>query len=897
MQKLTTKRSLLTQVMMAASVVLSVSAQAQDDAPKKPRVGHINIQAPLIEEVLTIGRLQSAADAIVNERVEQAFAADILGFEQISRAGDADVAAALKRVTGLTLVDNKYIYVRSLGERYSSTLLNGAAVPSPELTRNVLPLDLFPSSIVKTLKVQKAYSPDLPASFGGGNIDIRTQGIPDDVVFEVTLGAGLNSNSRDDGISYNGGSKDNSLPPVIANALDLYQGSLNNGNIVKFVDTDGGSPSSEQLQQAEQINRDLMLSLNRDIAIDQKSLPADLEGKLSLGNSWYVGDDWRIGALANVSHDTEWRNKNQIRQGIGNPEGINSEVQRTTEQVRELGAINAGASYQDMHTLEASYFYINNREDTAAISQGFDANNTLADNTQVVSYQTRFEQRELKVAQLMGEHQFEQVTNGVLDDINLHWFYSDSKANTDVPNEVNIQATNDLEPVTGKVFRSRLLSTTSMATFAFLTLEDKVKSYGWNAELPLNFGRNLVTLSGGYSYNDKARSYYGYTANINASGVATNVLQDSPDQVLSDQVLGNIDNNFELSMGSGFGTESYVAAQMTDAAYGMIDINLDYVWRFTAGARYEDFRQAVLPIDLLDYSGITIDKLNKALSKKEQSYAIGQDGWYPSVALTFMNQGFMDADDFQVRASYSQTVVRPDLREVSEVQYIDPELGIRVQGNPGLRYSDLNHFDLRTEWFYSGGDNFTVSLFYKDITDPIEQSRAPGSDDDVLLEFYNAESGKIYGAEFEGMKNVGAGFFTSANFTLSDSEIVSPDGLGFTNVKRRMTGHSEYVVNFQVGFDSDNGKHSASVLYNVFGDRVYYAARSNGHDDAYEQPFNSLDIAYSFYPIDTFSFSLKLKNILQQDREFKQVNSASNNVTILKQEQGMGASLAVNYSF
>ncbi|MDO3385494.1 TonB-dependent receptor [Gilvimarinus sp. SDUM040013] len=898
MRTMTSKRRQISLAIMAASVALYSGQQAVAQSSDAGELSSTpRIQAPVIEEVLTIGRLQSASDSIIDERIEQPYAADVLGFDQISRAGDSDIASALARVTGLTVVDDQYVYVRSLGERYSSTQLNGAAVPSPELTRNVLPLDLLPSTIVKTLKVQKAYSPDLPASFGGGNVNIRTKGIPDDVVFDISLGTGWNSTSSDDGIFYSGGDVDNAIPDAIGNALAQYQGDPSSNGILEVLHTSGGAASAELRQQAQQLNRDLMLTLDRDVEITPKSLDPDMSGKLSLGNSWYVADDWRIGALANLSYDKEWRNKNQEKKGIGSPESVNSEVTRTSEEIRQLAALSAGVSFQEMHTIEASGFYITNTEDMASISEGFDSNNTLSDGTQVLDYQTRFEERRLEILQVTGDHTFEFDLFDAMDEINVDWYYSDSKAETAVPNEANVQASNTLNPETGEVITSRLLSTTSMATFSFLQLEDNVDSYGWDVELPLNFGDNLVTLSGGYDYHDKARAYYGYTANIDAAGVSGDVMTGTPGEVLSDDNLSSLDNSFEFTMGTGLGKESYIAGQMTDAAYGSIDINFDYTWRINAGVRYEDFRQAVLPVDLLDYTGESIRDLNDQLAKEDQTYAIKDDGWYPSVALTFMNQGFMNADDFQVRASVSQTVVRPDLREVSDVEYIDPEMGIRVQGNPLLKFSEIDHLDLRTEWFYGDGDNFTVSLFYKDITDPIEQTRAPGSDDDILLQYYNAISGEIYGLEFEGKKGLGAGFFVSGNLTLSDSEIVSPDGEGFTNTTRRMTGQSEYVMNAQLGFDSEDGYHTASLLYNVFGDRVYYAARANGHDDAFEQPYHSLDLVYTFYPTETLSMKLKLSNLLGQDREFDQVNSGGENVTILKQEQGTGVGLDFKYSF
>nr|WP_235781731.1 TonB-dependent receptor plug domain-containing protein [Shewanella vesiculosa] len=136
-----------------------------------------------IEVISVTGRLRSSASEATEERREQIAVADIMGSEQISRTGDGDAAAALRRVTGLTLKDGKFIYVRGLGERYSSTSLNGATVPSPDPTRNVVPLDMFPASIIESLSVQKSASANAPAAFGGGHVDIRTKSIPADFFF------------------------------------------------------------------------------------------------------------------------------------------------------------------------------------------------------------------------------------------------------------------------------------------------------------------------------------------------------------------------------------------------------------------------------------------------------------------------------------------------------------------------------------------------------------------------------------------------------------------------------------------------------------------------------------------------------------------------------------------
>jgi len=899
MHTLSTKRRQLFLAITASSLGLAQGILAQEaDTKIAPAPNLVSIEAPVIEEMMVTGRQQSAAQSVMSERIEQAFSADLMDADQIARTGDSNVAVALTRVTGVTLLDGKYVYVRSLGERYSSTLLNGAAVPSPELTRNVLPLDLIPASVVQTLKVQKAWSPDLPANFGGGSVDVRTKTVPDEFVFSLSAGTGINTESSD-GLTHASHGEKFQMPTNLESAISTYLGNIRTRNIAALNDSDGGSPTADELRAASAINRSLMVGVNRDVAIYEDSLAPDFSGSLALGNNWSLSDDLDIGAVVNFSQDTKWRNKDQKTRDVGSPDTVVADIKRTAEETRQLLSTNVGVSYQDAHKVQAAFYHIENILDEARIKTGFDGSNfTLDKGSEYIKYETRLENRELEVAQVNGEHKFDQLSRSWLDTPVVDWFYSESTAKTDIPNQVNVNGANTIDPTTGALISTQLLPAAAMASFQFLTLEDDVVSYGWNAKAPLVFDAWEINLSGGFNYNDKTREYYGYTANIDATGIGSSVLQGDIDDVLSDAKLLDHNNNFEMNVGGGFGTESYIAAQITEGAYGMFDATWDERWRVTAGARYESFKQALLPIDLLDYTGESIKKLLEDLQKDDQAYAFAEDDWYPSLAVTYMNEGFMNTEVFQLRLSASETVVRPDLREMSDVVYIDPELGFKVKGNSGLQISELTHYDLRAEWFFDSGNSFTASIFYKDILNPIESTRLPGSDDDIMLTFENSESGEIYGLELEALRDLGAGFFVSSNLTLSDSEIVSPEGIGYTNAKRPMTGQSEYVLNAQLGFDSDDGMHSASLVYNLFGERMLYAARNIGaQQDAYEQPFNSLDLTYSWYATDNVTTKIKLANILNEERLFEQVNSNGENVEILKQQVGTSFSLDVKYTY
>ncbi len=900
MQRLNTKRRLLFLAITAASLGICNIATAQEAETQEAPDSGLAIEAPVIEEMLVTGRQQSAAQSVVTERLEEAFAADLMSSDQISRTGDSNVAVALTRVTGVTLLDGKYVYVRSLGERYSSTTLNGAAVPSPELTRNVLPLDLIPSSIVESLKVQKAYSPELAANFGGGAVDIRTKGVPDEFVFSIAMGSGMNSES-DDGLTHASHGEKHNMPAQMREALNTYQGNLSEQRIGDFYKRANPTvTNAERDAFATQTNRDLLLSLNRDVEIYKKSLPVDFSGSLALGNSWDLNDDISLGAVVNFGQDTKWRNKDQERRDIGSPEDRYSKTERTSEETRQVISTNLGLDYQDMHKLQASVYHIENIHDEARIKTGFNGSNyTLAEGSEYVFYDTRMENRELEVGQLTGEHKLDQLNNDWLDTLVFDWFYSDSTVKTDVPNHTTVAGDNTVDPTSGAFISTQLSPRAAMASFEFLNLEDSVISNGWNAKVPLMFDRLQLTLSGGFNYNEKSREYYGYTANIDAGGNQSSVLSGNVNDVLNSNRTTDLNNNFDLSVGGGFGTESYVAGQIIEGAYGMFDANWDETWRITGGARKETFKQGLLPVDLLDYTGNSLVKIiDDIANNPDQRYGFAQEDWYPSLAITYMNEGFMNTEAFQVRLSASETVVRPDLREMSDVVYIDTELGMKVKGNSRLEFSELTHYDLRAEWFFDSGNNFTATLFYKDIANPIESTRLPGSDDDVILTFENSLSGEIYGLEMEILRDLGAGFFASSNLTLSESEIVSPEGQGYTNSTRPMTGQSEYVLNAQLGFDSEDGQHSASLVYNLFGERLFFAARNIGtHQDAYEQPFNSLDLTYSWYATDNVTTKIKLGNILNEERVFEQVNSNGESVDILKQQLGTSFSLDVKYTY
>lgn len=868
----------MTKSKLGLAIALALSSQlvlAQDETTATSDTS--------IEEVVTTGtRLQGSAAAVVEERKAQAFVADILGADQISRTGDSDAASALRRVTGLTLVDGKFIYIRGLGERYSSTQLNGAQVPSPDPTRNVIPLDMFPSSIIESLSVQKSYSANMPAHFGGGNVDIRTTSLPNEEIFNAQVGTGWNTENSTDALTYPGGGDDwlgnddvRGLSPEFKEALATY-GSVNFTDIARYenISTD----------EARLINRDLMNSLNTDYDVTRTSVDPDLKGSISYGNRYDLGGDWAFGFLGGVDYDRSTDNSEEERRvlGFAGESLVNqfqSESLISTHSVELSGMLNFGLEYGNNHKLQTSTLFLRDTQDR--IEQGTTESIDTIGEQDLSFFDTdiRYEERELFTNQVRGSHMFPDYMNIAVD-----WQYTEATARRNAPGNVFTRQGADADigetPENINYQRSR-----NAAVLEFQDLEDEVQSYGADVELPLYFSGNELILTGGGEIMKKGRESYGRRFGLSTEATPFDQLTNVTfSELFGPDSVNDPDNALQLYGAPTLTDPNYLAAQQIEAGYGMLDYTTDK-WRVNAGTRWEQYSQVSAQIDLSD-STIIGDIENTARTEED---------WFGSLSVTYYLN-----DDMQLRFAYGSTTVRPDLREITEVIFIDPLTSDKVRGNPELASSDVQNYDVRWEWYMPSGDNLSVAAFYKDLDKPIESVEAKGTDSDRVITFLNGEAGEVYGLEFEFLKDlsfVTDGLFAAGNLTLSDSEITIADtgGVELTNNTRRMTGHSEYVANLQAGYDSLNGEHSASLVYNVFGDRIAFAGSvigGQGLDDAFEQPFHSLDAVYTWYPDFNSNVKVKLQNLLGEDIEIEQ-----NGQIIQSQTVGTSVSLEYSYSF
>lgn len=887
-----TKKNLIKRASAAVSLALLTSLSAFSYAAEEKTEESGELDNSEIEEVVVTGsRLQGSAQAVLDERKNQAFVADILGAEQISRTGDSDAASALKRVTGLTLVDGKYIYIRGLGERYSSTLLNGSTVPSPDPTRSVLPLDLFPSSIIESLNVQKSYSPALPAHFAGGNVDIRTKSIPNETIFKIGGKLGFNFDNKDS-VWYAGGANDNIGSDDGTRALpSLLQSSLATTGINNLSNQDSVA---------------IVNSLNRDFDAKQRAIDPDYGFNLTYGDKFDFEEEKRFGFLASISYKNEWlvakeRNVNNLAKSDDKIR-INefADGQSTEHQIKWSGMLNIGFDYNQDHHIELNNIFLSDTKDRLRDRQ-FENTNTINERDESRrKVDVLYEERKLISHQLKGRHNFPKWFNAGID-----WYYSKSKTERDAPGAFE---------TTFRIDRVNGMSTSQIArdidtTYGFQNLQDDVDNYGFNFSLPIYLDSWSFELKAGADFVEKKRDADSTSIVLQTFSIPSQYSSgDDYSQILSNANLSQPDYTIRLDDATTNG-DKYKAATLIDAYYFLVDADLNSHWRLTGGVRYENFRQVSVPFQPHSpfFAGETTDISNLPLI---------EDQLFPSFAATYIIDSEM-----QLRFNYSETTIRPDFRDISSSFYIDPLTEFLVRGSTSLQSSSIDNIDFRWEWYLETGENLSVAFFWKDIENPIEQIELPSATEGApQLLTANASDGQLFGAEVEFLTDLAfinenlSNYFVTGNVTYSNSEVnicssnsrrnclfeeQLKEALNtqesvtsvITNNTRRLIGHSEWVANLQMGWDALNNEHSATLVYNVFGPRIIVPGVS-GFEDAQEQSFHSLDFIYTWYPTYDSTIKVQFKNLLGEDKIIEQEG-----VNILTKTVGTELSMQFSTNF
>ncbi|MEE4329758.1 MAG: TonB-dependent receptor, partial [Wenzhouxiangella sp.] len=588
-----------------------------------------------------------------------------LSVEDIAVTGDSDIASALGRVTGLSIQDGRFVIVRGLNERYSNTLINGSPLASPEPLRRAVPLDLFPTSLISNILVQKTYSPQFPGEFGGGLVEIETSALPQERFLNVSFGlAADTATSFDEGLTHAGGSNDaTGFGDDTRDWPDQFVDVFESQNI---------GPAEQDPITLATIGRNLENS--RLWVVQEEDIPGDFDVSLEAGDRFDF-DGFSVGLLASAGYDNSWttrqgqRGKARIASGELSARTDFDRLQ-TTNTIETNGMLGLGLETGE-HELTALAFVLRSTDKETQILEGPDDDRDA--DLRIDS--TAWFERQVYTYQLSGDHTF-NIGQG----LNVDWRASTSDASREAPNQREA-VYEDEDP--GEAVDYRLLNSIDGNQITFSRVDDVTDDLGIDLELPVTlFGLDWEWRAG-WATMQKDRT--AYSRQFGFEGSIPPTLSDSRiDFIFADQNI--LDSRFRLREVGGILTpEAYRGELQVDAFHLGTDVQVTPFLRAALGARFEDGEQ------LVDTFGFPVEPADSGLieTRIEEDYVL------PAATLTWTF-----ADNLQLRLGYSETITRPQFRELGFAEFFNTETDERFRGNPFLVNTEITNYDARLEYYF-----------------------------------------------------------------------------------------------------------------------------------------------------------------------------------------------------
>ena len=746
--------------------------------------------------------------------------------EQIARSPDSDAAQAVQRVSGVTVRDGKYVFVRGLGERYTTTSLNGARVPSPEPEKKVVPLDLFPSGLLDAITTSKTFTPDQPGDFSGASVNLKTRSFPARRMLQFSFSGGVNSQavSQDIPMPVTTGREwlgmaagDRALPTQLTDVSDFTH-----------------------LTQSD-ING-LIRGFPRDWTFDQSRGQPNASGSLSFGGEDPIFGQ-RIGYAGALTYSRsqevksdELRSRAVPGDAEGTPVPYNPFLGSTGQtSVLWGGLVNLSTYLGHSSKIELNTTYDRTADNSAHLDWG-----TLEEFQQVDSVRRtslQYVERTVRSSQLRGEHQ-------IGENDKVTWSATSSAVSRREPDRSDLAYGYEFAPTGERLPLAWLGFIPEAAKRTSSDLSEDVLSGDLDYER--SFGDVRVKVGG--AYRDTQRDAHSASYNLRALGLDAAARAAAPEELFYGPYTDGHTAKIALEPNSSGGT--YNASDNVAAGFGMVEFPVGSRIRVIGGARLERWK--------LDMSAEPTSRAEVAITRTNTDVL-------PSLALN------MELTDEQtLRLSASQTLARPEYRELAPITYRDM-LGEReVFGDSSLVRTLVQNYDARWEWYPSFDEVLSIGVFAKRFDNPIEQIDVATSGVSQLS-FINAESATNYGVELEVRKRLGL-VAMFANATLMTSHINTSNSTlsALTNDNRPMVGQAPYVVNAGLTYTSDSDALSATLLYNVVGERITSAAVTPIVVDTYERPRQLLDFSIRFPLTEGMSGKFDAKNLLNSAYEERQ---------------------------
>lgn len=715
---------------------------------------------------------------------------DGISAEAISRAPGSDAADAIARVTGVSVLDDKFVVVRGLAERYSNTLLNGVELASPEPLKKIVPLDLFPASLIESIVTAKTATPDRPGDFAGGSVEITTKEFPTETVAQASISLGYAAEATFRRVS---------LPPQ--NGVADYLGFEADPRLPAALP----GPGEDTERFAESLPN-VWTPPPRRIAPDL-GVAANLGGQFGSESSPF---GYAIAVTYGRKTEHTGNRLNQLifakETGVADRGYIANETSASVD----LGAIvNFAARVGQSTKFGLKNLYTRNAEALLARNAGFE---TYQGGRERRIYQARYVTRHMAQTQLTGDHLL-----GALFDSRLEWKGTVSAAARDEPE--NRSLTYFTRPETGELQQE----STNPGWYWFRFLDDRLYSAQLDWSVPIGLRRTgdaSVKVGALYRVRDRAFDASVYHMGVLSGAEDAEALRLGPEEALAPENIGSV---FALTRLSTLALP-YESDDDLTAAYAMIDVPVLPALRLVGGARLEDWRLNL-------FQGTRGSPINEPTRRRHRDL------------LWSSNLTWSVTDRQNLRLAAYRTTARPDPREVSPDYYVAVTGDCANQGNADVRRTSIVNADVRWEFFPAPGELVSVSAFYKKFEDPIvELLSLPGSSTCVFV-FSNVTEARNYGVELEArrgltflpgaLKRLSAG----VNLTLVDSEADYTPGGETTAIHLPMAGQSDYVANVNLLYTDPTGGWEATLLVNALGDRVVrYGAITRIADEPHEIP-------------------------------------------------------------
>ncbi len=809
----------------------------------------------------------------------------VLSSEEIARTGEGDIAGALGRVTGLSVVGNGNVYVRGLGDRYSLALLNGLPLPSPQPLSRVVPLDIFPTNVVASSLVQKTYSANFPGEFGGGVINLTTRAVPDESFLKISAGiSGDTETTFGNGLDYYGSDYDYSgfddgtrdVPPALQaffdSGLRIADQAVDQGEIVKQL----GNPNLVLAQKVDDVR-------------------PNFSGGFTAGTAFDVGSDGRFGIIGTASISNKLRTKVVTSQ---NPRTLDLQLDRdsqnfiTDNRVLSNAMLGFGLEIGE-HKFRWTNLFI--RDTLKQTSLGF--GELVIDEDSLITQNTGWYERQLLDTQLVAELEFGDLS------VDLRGGYAQTQREAPYEYEFVYVRTNQANQDTGDIFINVLDRQRGSASVAFSELKEDLYYGGLDISYPI---ADWLSLTAGYAYTDTSRFSERRQFLIDGDNIPPGVGALRPDLLLGDAII----DFYDIGLSEPTQTDPAFQADLEiQAGYLKANITPVFGLNFDLGVRYEDAQQTVRTVQRFDVPFVSL-----------ANTALNNDYFLPGATVTWEI-----IDDLQARASISKTIARPQFRELIFQPYTDPDNQRQYIGNPALTDTELLNAEARLEYYFGRGNRISVAGFYKDLDSPIEPYVSIGADTSFTTRFANAPGATLYGGEMEfqitkGLYDWGGWFenkqvvlvtnytYTQSelNVTASDTTRIFTAGVGalesdaalFFNDGDPLTGQSDHLVNLQLSLEDEEILQQFTILANFASERVTRRGTA-GLPDIVEDPGFSLDFV-ARQGVEIFKIPLEMKfearNIFGRGN-FEFLSNGTNRIEINSFDVGQSFSFSVSAEF